>query len=61
MSILSISAPKFQNLDISRSVGPKEFIPAPKTIQYLSKYFKGQILLYDCKRSNYINNPYGKE
>ena len=51
MSILSISAPKFQNVDIFRPVGPKEFITAPKTLEFSGKYFQGQILKYDPKRS----------
>ena len=44
MSILSITAPKFQNLDISRSVSPEEFISAPKTLEFFSKYFQGHIM-----------------
>ena len=59
MSISSISAPKLQYLDILRSVSPKEFISAPKTFEFSGKYFQGQILKCDPKRSNYINDLYG--
>jgi hypothetical protein len=65
MLILSISAPKFQKLDVSRSISPKEFISAPKTLEFFSKYFrvklcnmtpKGQITKMIRMRSYYIAN-----
>ena len=51
MSILSISGHNFRNLDISRSVGGKEFISAPKIREFSRKHFHGQILKCDPKRS----------